>query len=182
MKRLLLQAKLPALILLAAWLGYILLAAPSITTVRLADGVSTVAVPQSLEGWKLETSEGDKLVTGTTRLGVITLEIERTHISVNDPALGEYISQRHSEGWKQWDDYQIRLKGEFRSFGRIWAPVARSVYDGPFLGSTVNIVQHDTYLVYKGEYVRVGMCFPEFLDQYTWVDQTFIANNLKLAQ
>ncbi|HYG59104.1 MAG TPA: hypothetical protein VD902_13670 [Symbiobacteriaceae bacterium] len=177
----LLRLKLPALILLSAWLGYLSLATPEVQTIRLADGASTIAFPRSLEGWKVTAGEGNILARGTTRLNIIALEIETTGVPVIGP-LAEYISDRHSKLWQQETDYQIRLKGELRDFGRHRAPISRAVFAGTFMGIKTRMVQHDAYLTYKGEYVRIGLRFPEFLDEYTANDQIFIANNIQLGQ
>ncbi|HWI63747.1 MAG TPA: hypothetical protein VNT75_18075 [Symbiobacteriaceae bacterium] len=163
----------------ALWLGYLVLATPEITVFQLAGDRGYIGVPASLEGWSLAEGSGDLLVQGHTRLGLMTLEVERTGVPL-DGALTAYISQRHARLFLDHDDYQVRLKGEYQPFGIHHVPTARAVYDGELLGLKVRMVQHDAYWLLDERYVRIGMRFPEFLDRYFWADQYFIATYLNL--
>lgn len=174
------RLRLPIMIVLALWLGYMVLASPDTITFTMSDGTSTVTVPRSLEGWSLEPGEGDTLLTGSTRLGLFHLEVETTPIPVGGN-LAALIAERHTELWKQHDDYQVRLKGELKPFGHHRAPTSRAVYDDKFLWTTTRWVRHDVYWRYNWQYVRVGFRFPEFLDNYFGADQYYIANNVNLA-
>jgi hypothetical protein len=173
--------KLPLLILLAAWLGYLVLATPGTVTVQLPNNKGSVTMPRSLEGWQLTPGHGDFLLSGHTRMGLMQLQIEETNIPVGGN-LAAYITERHNTGWKVEHDYQVRLKGELRAFGSYRLPVGRAVLDGKFLGRKVRMVQYDAYMQSDWKYVRVGFTFPEFLDDYLTPDQLFLADNIKLTK
>lgn len=180
MARLFDRLRLPLFIVLALWLGFLVEATPGTATYRLTDG-SSVTLPRSLEGWHLEPGEGDMLLHGGTRFGTMELEIEKTHVPVG-ANLSAYIAERHTKLFAANDDYQIRLKGELKPFGPNQLPTSHAVYNGKFLGLfTTRYAQHDVYLPYKWSYVRVGLYYPEFLDDYMTPDTLFLANNLKLA-
>lgn len=173
--------RLLLLALTAVWLGYLSLSAPGITVLQLSGNLGYFAVPKSLEGWQLTEGTGDMVARGRTRLGLMHLELERTPVSIGDN-LAVYVAERHGRLFLAHDDYQIRLRGELQPFGIHQAPAARATYNGRLLGAGIRMVQHDAYWQLQGNYLRVGMTFPEFLDRYFWADQYFIANYLNLAQ
>lgn len=174
------RLRLLGLTLLAVWLGYMVLATPGTLTFQMADGHSSITVPDSLEGWSLKAGEGTVLMSGSTRLGLFNLEVEETPVPVGGN-LASFIADRHSELWNTNDEYQVRLKGEIRPFGRHRGPTSRAVFDEKLFFTTVRWVQHDVYWPYHWQYVRVGFRYPEFLDNYFGADRYFIANNINLA-
>jgi hypothetical protein len=181
MARLWSKLRLPLVLVLAISLGYLVESTPKSLVVPMNDGAGTVTVPRSLEGWRLKPGQGDLLLSGGTRLGLMKLQIATT--GVTDAAvLGSYIADRQQADFLAHENYQTRLKGEIRTWGDQRMPVARAVYDGKFLGVTTRFVQHDVFLPYRGQYVRVGLTFPEFLDNYLGPDQYFLATHLTFAQ
>jgi hypothetical protein len=181
MARLWNRLRLPLAVLLAVFLGYLILRTPGTLTVTMADGVSTATVPRGLEGWHLTPGQDSVLLKGGTRLGLISLQVETTNVP-KDGNLQAYIADRQHDAWLAQENYQPRLKGELRTWGEDRAPVARAVYDGKFLGFQTRMVQHDVYWPYQWQYVRIGLTFPEFLDDYMGPDQYFLATHLTFAK
>lgn len=178
--------RLIGLVCLSALLGFLVLRTPGLMIVEFPDGTGSITLPQSLEGWRMKPGHGNLLLTGETRLGLVKLEVERTPVSEDDqPGLQEFIGARHQQLFTVSDDYQARLRGEYRRFGlNTMANISRAVWDDrlPLIPVRGQVVQHDVYWKYQGSFLRVGMHYPLILERYINMDQYILAAGLKSLQ
>jgi len=173
--------RLLAFTIAAVILGYLVERDPGRVTLSLPDRGISLAVPKNLEGWVLEPGEGDTLVEGTTRLGLVTLEIATVPVKENGD-IDSYIVSRHKELKEGKADYIVWHQGPDSKFGFRPAPAYKATYQGkvgwwPF---TTEIWQQDVYWPYRGNYARISMRYPNFLINYVYMDRLMLAGNLKL--
>ncbi len=167
--------------LVAVLLGYLVERDPERITLTLPERGVTVAVPKNLEGWALTPGEGDLLVEGETRLGLVSLEIVEVPVRENGDIDG-FIVSRHKELKVGREEYIVWHQGMDSKFGYRPAPTYKATYEGkigwwPF---PTEIWQYDVYWPYRGHYARISMRYPDFLVNYVYMDRLMIAGNLKL--
>lgn len=175
--------RFPVFLLVALVLGLLVEKTPGIMTVQLPDNSGSIAVPDSLEGWKITPGEGDVLLTGSTRFNLQSMELVRTHVPADSAALKIYIKERHDQLWKETDEYQWRLHGEVRRFaGSVPVPTGLGVHKAPLLGRFGDTAYwiHDLYFPHEGQWTRLTMSYPELLQRYVSVDHMIIGPHVRL--
>jgi len=173
---------LVSLILVAAALGNLVLRSPGHTTLGLPDKGIEVKVPANLEGWRLTPGTGELLVMGSTRLGLVSLEIAEVQVPAKAD-ISAFMAQRHAEFKRGKQDYVVWYEGEDFRFGRRYAPTYKATYRDrlPRLALHVEFWQYDVYWPYKDHFVRIGMRYPDFMSRYVEPDKMLIAAGIWLA-
>lgn len=177
-------AKLALFIILAVWLGYVVEQNPGRVTLSLPDRGVSVSAPRNLEGWVLEPGEGDVLVKGHTRGGLVTLEIVQVPVDQgSESSIYGYIAERHSQVRQGKTGYIVWHQGMDAKFGLRHAPTYKATYQGQILGPfRGEIWQYDSYWPYRGQYARISMRYPDFLINYVYPDKALIAASIKLEK
>lgn len=182
MHRLLPAARLAVLVVLAAWLGWVLMRKPEELTLSLPDRGVTVSAPRHLEGWVLKPGEGDILVRGHTRLGLASFEIAIVPVS-EESHLQAYLEERYARLKEAHREYVVWRRGADTRSGRRNAPTYQATYRGKILGPLQGrILQQDTYWPYRGRYARISFRYPALLAAYVHPDKAYIASRIKLEQ
>lgn len=180
MTRLAPATKLAFFLVLAVLLGYVVERSPERLTLSLPDQGVTVSVPENLEGWVLEPGEGDVLVKGHTRGGLVSLEVAKVPVAQNGDIYG-YIQERHQELKQGKREYIVWHQGSDSKFGLRNAPTYKATHQGRVLGLwTTEVWEYDSYWPYRGQYARITMRYPDFLVNYVYPDKALIGTALKL--
>ena len=174
--------RLCVLIVVATVLGNLVERDPGHTTLGLPDKGIAVTVPANLEGWRLTPGQGEVLVTGQTRLGLVSLEIAEVQVfaKTDIPAV---VQQRHALFRKGKQEYTVWYEGDDYRFGQRYAPTYKATYRDrlPGLPLTAEFWQYDVYWAYKDHFVRIGMRYPDLMSRYVEPDKILIAAGLWLA-
>lgn len=181
MNRVLPVARLALFIVLAVWLGGVLLRMPSRLTLSLPDRGVEVAAPRNLEGWVLEPGEGEVLVKGHSMGGLVTLEIVRVPVAQDE--IDRVIAKRNGELKAGKENYIVWHQGMDAKFGYQPAPTYKATYTGRIWGPLKGeIWQYDSYWPYRGQFARISMRYPNFLASYIYPDKMFLGANIKLEK
>lgn len=172
-----------ALLTVAVGLGILVQGNPGHQTLTVPERNFSVAVPRSLEVWRLEQGQGAVLATGRTLLRTMELEI----VAVT-PQPGQTVNhlmdQRHADLRINKADYIVWHQGLDRKFGNRLAHAYKATYSDRLLGLPVMVEywQQDFYWPYREGYARIGLRYPLFLARYHEPDRAMIAAGLKLGR
>lgn len=172
--------RLPAMVALFAWLSALIMPDPGLLQIHLAEPGIRVAVPRNLEGWRLETGEGDVLVRGRSRLALMELLVERVEVAPG-AELAAAIERRHQELRQGKREFAVTFRGEDWRFGDRNLQAYKARYRDRMFGLPVTgvIWEHHVYWPYQGGFLRLVMRYPAIAERYAEPTKYMIAAGLR---